>query len=212
MDERELLNLVADERRAAVGFDNDQELSDDRERALEYARGVMKDVPALPNRSKATSTDVNDAVLTVLPDLMEMFTGGDDIATFQPKGAEDEEAAEQETDFVNHILMDKNDGFKHLYAAMQDALLIKTGVFKVWWEDSEEREEETFEGITPVQLGMLQQDGWTILDVQEAPDPRGEFLDILGRKGVVETHHPLRMRDLGQARSRNRANYHLHAE
>lgn len=167
MDDRELLNLVADERRAAIGFDNDEELSSDRERALKYARGEMVDMPTLPNRAKVTDTSINDAVETVLPDLMEMFTGGDDIATFQPKGAEDEEAAEQETDFVNHVLMDKNDGFKHLYAAFKDALLVKTGVFKWWWEDYQNRDEQTFEGISSVQLQMLQSEGWSILEAEQ---------------------------------------------
>ena len=117
MDERELLNLVGAERKSALGFDNDEELSSDREKALEYARGVMKDMPTLPNRSSVTDSSIGDAVRTVLPDLMEMFVGGDDIATFQPKGEEDEKAAEQETDYVNHVLMERNDGFKHLYAA-----------------------------------------------------------------------------------------------
>jgi hypothetical protein len=172
MDESELLNMVAAERRSAIGFNNDQELSEERERALEYARGVMKDVPALANRSKVTTTDINDAIETVLPDLIEMFVGGDDIATFQPKGAEDEQAAEQETDYVNHVLMDQNDGFKHLYAAFKDALLIKTGVFKWWWEDKEERETEEFSGVTAAQVEMLQADGWSITkgEAGEQPD------------------------------------------
>lgn len=169
MDDRELLNLVGEERKSALGLDNDEELSSDRERALKYLQGDMsKDMPVLANRSGVTDSTLSDAVLTVLPDLMEMFTGGDDIATFQPKGQEDEEAAEQETDFVNHVLMDKNDGFKHLYAAFQDALIIKTGVFKWWWEDYEEREEETFEGISSVQVQMLQADGWAILEAEQA--------------------------------------------
>jgi hypothetical protein len=167
MDDRELLSLVQSERQAALGFDNDEELSSDRERALEYARGVMKDMPTLSNRSKVTDTAINDAVETILPDLMEMFTGGDDIATFQPKGAEDEEAADQETDYVNHVLMDKNDGFQNLYAAFKDALLVKTGVFKWWWEDYESREEESFSGITSIQIQMLQAEGWAILEATQ---------------------------------------------
>ena len=167
MDDRELLNLVQAERQSALGFDNDEELSSDRERALEYARGVMRDMPTMSNRSKVTDTAINDAVETILPDLMEMFTGGDDIATFQPKGAEDEEAAEQETDYVNHVLMDKNDGFQSLYAAFKDALLVKTGVFKWWWEDYEARSEESFSGITAVQVQMLQAEGWSILEATQ---------------------------------------------
>jgi hypothetical protein len=46
----------------AIGFDQDAELKDDREQALLYYKGdVSKDIPTLPNRSKAVSSDVSDA-------------------------------------------------------------------------------------------------------------------------------------------------------
>src|SRR4051812_22758962 len=106
LSDDELLQVVADERRRSVGFDNDDDLSSDREKALQYIKGEMPDVPTLANRSKAISTDVSDAIETALPDLIEIFIGGDDVATFQPSGPDDEEQAKQETEFVLHVIFE----------------------------------------------------------------------------------------------------------
>lgn len=140
----DLLALVADEYRRALGRDGD-DLNTQREKAINYARGKMDDIPSLPGRSGATSSDVADAVETALPDLVEIFTSGDDIATFSPVGPEDEDAAQQETDYVNHVFFNENDGFLILYSMFKDALLVKTGVAKWWWEEYDEPEER-FEG------------------------------------------------------------------
>ena len=132
---KDLLSLVSSERKAAIGFDNDETLLDAREKSLEYMKGEMRDVPALPMRSKAVSTDVNDAIETLLPDLIEIFTGSDDVVAFTPVGEEDEEAAKQETDYINHVVFHENDGFMLLYSAFKDALSVKTGIWTWWWED-----------------------------------------------------------------------------
>jgi len=142
MTDEELLAYVADEKRQSVGFDTASDLTEQRERALEYAKGVMTDVPSLPNRSRAVSTDVDDAIQTLLPDLVEIFTGSDDVAVFVPQGEEDEEAAQQETDYINHVVFGENDGWMTLYTMFKDALLSKTGVVKFAWEDGEEVEEK----------------------------------------------------------------------
>jgi len=134
------LALVADEFARAVGRSTD-ELNSQREKALQYVKGVMDDVPSLPGRSSACSTDVADAIEMVMPDLIEIFTG-EDIATFMPVGKDDEEAAQQETDYVKHVFFEENPGFLNLYSAIKDAVTIKTGVFKAWGEEYEEPEEE----------------------------------------------------------------------
>jgi hypothetical protein len=134
------LALVADEFARAVGRSTD-ELNAQREKALQYIKGVMDDVPSLPGRSSACSTDVSDAIEMALPDLIEIFTG-EDIATFRPVGPEDVDAAQQETDYVKHVFFEENPGFLNLYSAIKDALSIKTGVFKVFGEEYEEPEEE----------------------------------------------------------------------
>lgn len=134
------LALVADEFARAVGRSTD-ELNIQREKALQYIKGVMDDVPSLPGRSSACSTEVSDAIEMALPDLIEIFTG-EDIATFRPVGEEDVAAAQQETDYVKHVFFEENPGFLNLYSAIKDALSIKTGVFKVFGEEYEEPEEE----------------------------------------------------------------------
>jgi hypothetical protein len=173
--DEDLLALVYEERRQSVGFENDPALSEARIRALEYYKGEMPDVPALSNRSRAVSTDVADAVETVLPDLVEIFTGGEDVAAFQPVNAADEAAAKQETDYLNSVVMKENDGFLVFYTAFKDALLTKTGVFKWWWERRERVREERFEGFAPddfaaVQVRVAQDPGTTLTAIAQRVD------------------------------------------
>ncbi len=149
----QLLSIVSEERKNSVGFENDTELANDRNRALEYAKGEMKDVKALKNRSAVVDTAISDAIETVMPDLMEIFTGGEDIVAFTPKGEEDIEGAAQETDYLNHVAFQQNNGFLNFYTAFKDALLVKTGVWKFWWEEYEETEEEKYANKTADQLG-----------------------------------------------------------
>src|SRR6185312_12453027 len=130
-----------------------------RIQALEYYKGEMSDVPALKNRSKAVSTDVADTIETILPDLVEIFTGGDDVAAFRPNSPDDEQAAQQETDYINHVFYNENPGFLNLYSMFKDALLVKTGIATWYWEDDVYDEDETFEGKTAVEVQLAAQDG-----------------------------------------------------
>ena len=176
LDDGDLLRLVQDERRAAMGFEQDENLASDRERALNYYKGEMPDVPAIQNRSKAISTDVSDAVETILPDLVEIFTGGDDVATFRPVGEEDEESARQETDYINHVVLNENPGFMLFYTAIKDACLSKMGVFTWWWEEYEQEREEEFEGKSAIELqqtlAWAQQNN---VEVSEIAEDVGEY-------------------------------------
>jgi hypothetical protein len=79
-----------------------------------------------------------------MPSLMEIFAGSDEVVRFEPFGPEDVAAAEQETDYVNHVFMQQNPGFLILYSFIKDALLSKVGVVKVWWEEREEEQRETY--------------------------------------------------------------------
>ncbi len=135
LSDDEILAVLSEERRRSVGFEHNDALTSERERALNYYRGQMPDVPTLPGRSRAASTDVAEAVETILPDLVEIFTGGEDVASFTPAAPQDEAAARQETDYVNHVVFNENPGFLILYTLFKDALLSKTGLVKFWWED-----------------------------------------------------------------------------
>lgn len=177
MTDDELLAICKAEKTRSIGFDHDSELRSERERALNYRKGVMNDVPHLPNRSSAVSTDVADAVETILPDLMEIFTGGDDVASFQatPKTPEEadeaEKRAQQETDYVNHVVFEENDGFMVLYAMFKDALEVKTGVVK-WWGEEYEADHEEYTGKSAVELQLALDEG-ELVELEEVPATEG---------------------------------------
>jgi hypothetical protein len=172
VDNVDLLALVREERRRAVGFEQDYELKADRERALLYFKGdVSSDIPTLPNRSKAVSSDVADAVETLLPDLIEIFLGGDDVVAFIPQNEADEEAAKQETAYLHHVAFQDNPGFLNFYTAIKDALLLKTGVFHWEWEEDRDEQDEDFTGKNVVEMHLAMQDGEISNVVAEPIDP-----------------------------------------
>ena len=72
---------------------------------------MSKDMPAPDGRSKAVSSDVADTIEGMMPPLMEIFAAGEEVVQFAPVGPEDVAAAEQETDYVNHVFMQQNPGF-----------------------------------------------------------------------------------------------------
>ncbi|WP_343208598.1 GNAT family N-acetyltransferase [Bradyrhizobium sp. Ai1a-2] len=95
---------------------------------MDYYLGDMrKDMPAQDGRSRAVSTDVADTIEGLMPSLMDIFAGSDEVVRFEPVGPEDEPAAQQETDYVNHVFMQQNPGFMILYSFIKDALLSPPG-------------------------------------------------------------------------------------
>src|SRR3546814_12898935 len=110
-------------------------------------------MPTLDGQTKASSIDVSDVVEAMLPPLMDIFTSGDEYCEFAPVGPEDEEAAQQETDMVNHVFMNENPGFLILYSQIKDALLSKNGIIKAWWEKSEGVEKDTYNNLDEEKIG-----------------------------------------------------------
>ena len=159
MSSGDLKALLAAEKADALSAMRASKLSDERSKAMDYYNGDMsEDMPAADGRSRAVSTDVSDTIEGMMPSLMEIFCGGDEVVKFEPVGPEDVKAAEQETDYVNHVFMQQNPGFLVLYSFIKDALLSKNGIVKVFWEEKEDEEEETYMGITDEQLMMLVSD------------------------------------------------------
>jgi hypothetical protein len=169
LSDQEILSILHAEKANSVGFENSSELVDKRETALKYYKGDMWDLPNLQNRSQATSSEIADAIETVMPDLMEIFTGGEDVATFIASGQEDETGAKQETEYVNYLAFRKLPGWRLLYTAFKDALLTDTGLIETWWEDKEETDETRYEGVTAAQLQMLAMSGITPTEIEELP-------------------------------------------
>src|SRR5579871_6076962 len=141
----DLKAMLASEKANALAAISAAQLAEERADAMDYYLGHMnKDMPPQEGRSRAVSTDVADTIEGLMPHLMDIFAGSDEVVRFEPFGPEDVAAAEQETDYVNHVFMQQNPGFLILYSFIKDALLSKVGIVKVWWEEREEESRETY--------------------------------------------------------------------
>lgn len=169
MDDKNILALIEREEQNAYGI-NDAELSDARAESIKYYLGEPFG-NEIEGRSQVVSTDTQDVIESSLPQLLKVFVAGDKVVVFDPRGPEDVDAAEQETEYINHIVMEKNHGFHVFYVWFKDALLSKNGYVKVWYEKYEDVEEEFYQGLTDAQVNMLVQDGVEVLQHSAYPDP-----------------------------------------
>ena len=101
------------------------------------------------------STDVADTVETILPNLLKIFTSSDQTVKCEPVKAEDVALAEQATNYINYIFNKDNDGFSILYTWFKDALIEKNGIVKVYWDESEKVEQETYENLNEQEYQIL---------------------------------------------------------
>src|SRR3990167_2547705 len=155
MTETELLALIDQEE--AQCLSSSGELAEQRREALQYYNG-MPYGNEVAGRSQVVTTETQDAVEGVMPSLMAIFTSSDEVVRFEPEGEEDEEGAQQETDTVNYVFSRANNGFVGLYSLFKDALLQKNGYVKVYWEEYEYDDKETYAGLNDVEFAMLSQD------------------------------------------------------
>lgn len=98
-------------------------------------------------QSEFVSTDVRDTVLFMLPSVMRTFFGTKKAVEFVPTNPEDIPIAEQQTNYINYIIQQKNNGFKVFYDAFKDALVRKTGFVKAYWDDSVEVSNHEYTGL-----------------------------------------------------------------
>lgn len=153
MTEAELLAFLDDEARQAHLF-NDGELQEERTKAMRaYSREPYGNEEE--GRSAVVSSDVFDAVEGMLPDLIEVFTSSDKAVVFEPVGPEDVESAEQVTNACNYVFYKQNNGFLILYTALKDALLLKTGAVKWFWEKKRTPSFNTYRAVDEEQLAAF---------------------------------------------------------
>jgi len=169
VSDSELIGRIEELESSSYGI-NDAALTRSRAEAFEYYNGEPFG-NEVEGRSSVVSRDVLDVVEAALPQLLKVFVSGDEIVRFEPRGPEDEDAAEQETAAVNYFTLEKNDGFAIFYTWFKDALLSKNGYVKVWWEEEDETETETYQGLTDDQLTlMLQDERIKVIEHNEYPD------------------------------------------
>ena len=170
MSDIELQSIVAGELYDAVRY-IDLEIGNDRAFATKYYRGdPLGDEEE--GRSQVISMDVRDTVQAMLPSLMRIFFGPDNVVEYTPANPTEVEMAAQATDYANYIIQRDNPGFRILYNAIKDALVHKVGFVKFWWDEREEVRTEHYTGLDDAALMMLMSEPNAETTIIEAKEHR----------------------------------------
>lgn len=155
MTDDELITRIEQEERVSLDYLSGT-LSDERSENMElYLGDKTRELAAVEGRSSVVSMDVQEAVESMMPYLMKVFCSGDEVIKFDPVGPEDVEGSEQETDYINHVVINQNNFFLVGNQWFKDALIVKNGYVKAWWDTTEEVTEENYQSLTDAELQLL---------------------------------------------------------
>jgi hypothetical protein len=164
----ELSSIVDRQIRNSVGY-YDSKLSKERERVLDYYNAVLPK-PTHPAQSKYVSMDVYDSVESLKAVLLETFAAGNRIVQFEPQGPEDVQSAQVQTDYCDYVVFRQNDGYKIFSDVIQDGLMARVGVSKVYWDQKIEECEEEFSNLTQDEVDVLYATD-DIIEIEAEMDP-----------------------------------------
>ena len=153
LSDPKLRSLLSNQIENALGYLGGQ-LSQSRRKSLEYYLGDKLGTE-IDGRSQVVSTDVADTIESILPNLLRIFTASDKVVNCEPVTAEDVPLAEQATAYINHVFYKDNNGFQLLYNFFKDALIEKNGFLKVYYDEAEKVEFETYKNLSKAEKDAL---------------------------------------------------------
>ena len=165
LSDPKLRNLLSNQINNALGYLGGH-LSQSRRKSLEYYLGDKLGTE-IDGRSQVVSTDVSDTVESILPNLLRVFTASDNVVRCDPVTAEDVPLAEQASAYLNHVFYKENNGFQLLYNFFKDALIEKNGFLKIYYDESETVEHETYKNLTKAEKDALNDTKDDIEEVEE---------------------------------------------
>ena len=155
-----LLNAIESAEAESYGTEHsggNGQLSDDRADALDAYFGINTN-PAPEGNSQVVSRDVFDTIEWILPSLVRIFAGTDEVVKFKAVSKEDEPAAVQETLYVNHVVTQRNQWTQTFHDWAWDALVTKNAYCMAYWDDSKQVEYETYARQSDDAFALLMQD------------------------------------------------------
>ena len=156
MDEDKLKAIIRSETDSALGYLN-TELANDREEAWDgYLQRPYGN--EIEGRSSVVTSEIQDTVEWIMPQLIRIFASGDSAVEFVPNGPEDEPAAAAATDYANYVWNRDNDGFRNFYTWFKEALLSKTSFVKIYWESKQKWQRESYYNLDPDAYGVVAAD------------------------------------------------------
>lgn len=146
-------------------------------------------------QSQVQSSDVRDAIEAALPILMDMFMSPESPVVFKPSKATDIDQSEQETTFCQHVFNTQNEGFLVMLQWLKDALLLKNGYVKCYWDARVDEEREDYEELSEDQYARLLAD-----DDYEVMQAYAEEVQTQNGPAMIYAVEGKRRSDAGQVR------------
>lgn len=109
-------------------------------------------------RSQIVTREVRDAVEVAKPALMRIFFGTHRVLEYSARKPDDVQAAKDATQYMEYVVNHVNPGYMEFLSAVEDALIRKTGVFKVWWEESKKPVQTEHKGLTEEEIEFFEND------------------------------------------------------
>ena len=170
----ELSALIGRELSSAKQYDA-TELSDRRTLAVEYMRGEMRDTPPRPNGSQQTSRDFADTVAWMLPGIVRVFTGSDQMVQYKKVREENDDWSRDASEYTNHTFFRESSGYKVLYNATYDALQFGDGLACAYWEP-QRLETKLFRDKTEMEVAALLEEGWQPTGIVKPGKPKTDLV------------------------------------
>lgn len=109
------------------------------------------------DRSQVVLPELRDTVEWIMPTLIRMFAATPKVCEFDAVNPGDEDQADIETQVINYVFMRQNDGFFILHDMFKDALLLRNGYVKAYWDTKNKTSVESYTGLSEVEVSDLMQ-------------------------------------------------------
>lgn len=178
MTDQDLSRSVELFAKEAIAWSDEQ--SGDRIQAMEYYDGIMRDTPAGKDRSSVVSRDFRAATKKVLPTITRTIFGSEQVVEYTPVGEGDEQAADMASDYINLVVLPECRGEEAIRDAVHDALRIRNGILKWWWDKTTDVKVSKHSGLTPEELTVVAEAD-DVQIIEQSQDEQGMYAVTLKR-------------------------------
>ncbi len=210
MEEDELIAILREEDRDAASFYSSELALAQAEAMKRYNAEPYGD--EVEGRSGAVTHDVEDAVNWLMPHLMRLFIGQDDLITIEDIRTLDPDQLEQIAEYLTFVLFKDNSGEEIVHDFAQDGLLARIGIIRVAWEEPTPKPPKTFTNVPAERLAEFLANPEYEIVSQSSEDDQTWDLEVIvtPRTGriVIEQVPPEEFAFSSQAASIEAADYH----
>jgi len=155
LDQTQVEGIVSKAIQDAVDFIND-EIEPQRIKAQRYFDAEV-DIGHEPGRSSVVATKCREVVRGLKPSIQRIFLTNEKPVEFVPRGPEDVQAAEQATSYISYKFQQHN-GYRVLNDVFQDAMVKKTGIAYVYYNEEMETEIHTYTNLSDDEFAVIVED------------------------------------------------------